>query len=82
VQTRSVWVPAGTTRSVTLIGAAHHQPIAAGTSWSPDQEGLLATVSVRPVIGSTGHPIGYEAYGYNGTTQGHFFLLHVSFDQS
>jgi hypothetical protein len=62
-----------------VIGAVDKQAIAGGTSWTPDEDGLLATVSVRPILGSSGQPIGYEAHGYNGTTHGHFFVLHVSF---
>jgi hypothetical protein len=55
---------------VSVIGDLHKQAIAAGTSWTPDENGLLATVSVRPILGGSGQPIGYEARGYNGTTQG------------
>lgn len=79
VRTHSVWVPAGTSRTVTIIGDSHEQAFAAGTSWTPDEDGLLATVSVRPITGNDGQPIGFEAHGYNGTTHGHFFKLHVSF---
>jgi hypothetical protein len=80
VETQAVWIPAGGhSATVTLIGSDHHQAIAAGTSWKPDEDGLLATVSVRPVLGASGRPIGYEARGYNGTATGHWFLLHVSF---
>jgi hypothetical protein len=79
VHTHSVWVPAGESRTVSVIGDLHQQAIAAGTSWTPDENGLLATVSVRPILGGSGQPVGYEARGYNGTTHGHYFRLHVSF---
>ncbi len=79
VHTHSVWVPAGQSRTVTVVGDALKQAIAPATSWAPDEEGLLATVSLRPVFGSSGQPIGYQAHGYNGTANGHWFLLHVSF---
>jgi hypothetical protein len=79
VHTHSVWIPAGKSDTVSVTDNSDQQAIAAGTSWTPDQDGLLATVSVRPILGSSGQPIGYEARGYNGTTEGHFFKLHVSF---
>ena len=79
VVTERVWIPAGHSSSVSIVGTTHQQAIAAGTSWAPDEEGLLATVSVRPIIGGSDQPIGYEAHGYNGTAHGHWFLLHVSF---
>jgi len=78
VETRSVWIPAGHGESVALL-RSDKQAIAAGTSWKPDENGLLATVAVRPVLGSSGQPIGYEARGYNGTDVGHWFVLHVAF---
>jgi len=78
VETRSVWIPAGHGETVTLTHAGK-QAIAAGTSWKPDQDGLLATVAIRPVIGDSGQPIGYEARGFNATQTGHWFVLHVSF---
>jgi hypothetical protein len=79
VHTHSIWIPAGMSRTVAVIGDLHQQALAAGTSWTPDEEGLLATVSLRPVVGSAGQPLGYEAHGYNGTTHGHYFRLHVTF---
>lgn len=78
VVTRDVVVQPGTSATVSVIDMKH-QAIAGGTSWAPDAKGLLATVSLRPVVNGSGRPIGYEATGYNGTGVVHTFRIHVSF---
>jgi hypothetical protein len=83
VITKGVWLAQNTGGTVSVIGNQGQQAIAAGTSWDPSwilsDQAQLATVSVHPILGSSGQPIGYEARGFNGTGNGHWFVIHVSF---
>ncbi len=83
VITKGVWLAKNAGGTVSVIGSQGQQAIAAGTSWDPSwiqsDQAQLATVSVHPILGSSGQPIGYEARGFNGTVNGHWFVIHVSF---
>jgi hypothetical protein len=83
VITNKISLAPGRSGIVRAIGSGTQQAIAAGTSWNPgwtsSDEAQLATVSVQPILNSSGQPIGYEARGYNGTQDTHDFLIHVSF---
>jgi hypothetical protein len=84
VLSNSVCVEPTHTEVVRAVGNGTLQAIAVSTSWGKTIAGAqFASVSVSPVLGTAGQPIGYEAKVYNGDTgttgQTHCLTLHVSF---
>jgi hypothetical protein len=69
-----------TTRSVNVNCNSGEKAISAGTGWSADADDLeLATVYMKPVVGSNGAVTGFAAKGANNARDGqdHTFTLYV-----
>jgi hypothetical protein len=66
------------TRGATVNCNAGEKAISAGTGWSGDSDNLdLATVFLKPTIGSNGTVTGYTAKGLNKDDEAHTFTLYV-----
>jgi hypothetical protein len=72
----TLWV----TRTVNANCNSGEKAMSAGTGWSADADDLeLATVYMKPVIGSNGAVTGFTAKGANNARDGqdHTFTLYV-----
>ncbi len=78
VESEGMWIPASSGASIKIVGTGARQAIMASTSWAVPGKGLT-TVSLTPILGTLGQPVGYVAYGYNDTASPHYFALHVSY---
>jgi hypothetical protein len=54
------------------------QAIGASARWDTSLPGL-GFISVQPLLGASGQPVGYEAQGYNDTGASHTITLYVSY---
>jgi hypothetical protein len=61
-----VYVPAG------------KQAVSPSARWDTAAAGL-GYISLEPLLGAAGQPVGYEARGYNGTGDSHVLTLYVSY---
>ena len=79
VASNSVRVDYQSTGYVRVFVPVGTQAITATASWD-EASPALGYISVRPITGSSGQPIGYEARGYDNAAAGHNHItLYVSY---